>query len=239
MLKNLKTKEFLLKVAFKIMKSTEVKKGYLSYGNRLVFSCDFDRTEASEFLQSFIINEENVLRYLSRKYKPTWNDKAIHFLNQSCIQKAFVKPDNSIMIFIRNSEIHKILTDTIYVLDLLKEKQIEHTMKIKYVIEQVKIAQQDLLLYNMILKENAMLVPANTIRIERAILKEYDCLEVIARIKKRSIKRKYLRYYVKKGWITWKNLRQVINITDFSPDNIKLVCDKIREESKEKGVDFR
>ncbi len=122
-------------------------------------------------------------------------------------------------------------------MNLLREKDFAFTGDVKFMIEQVQIAYQDTLLYNELLKEFGYNPPAQSRMYGRQLLAKYGKLEEIAKIKKRSVKRKFLRYHSKIGNITWEELRKVINITDFSPMNIKIVCNEIRAAAKERGVD--
>jgi hypothetical protein len=44
---------------------------------------------------------------------------------------------------------------------------------------------------------------------------------------------------VKKGEITWKELRAAIDIEDYSPHSVKALSDKIRAAAKERGVNVK
>ena len=183
-----------------------------------------------------VINKTNVLRYLDRKYIPTYVKKGALFKNQKCIQSAFVKEDGTMVVHIAKSEPHKIITDTIHVRKLLIDGGFKLTNNIIFKIDQIQIAYQDTLLYNLLLKDFGLPVPSAARLYQKQLLLKYGNLEEVAKIKKRSVKRKFCRYYAKLDKITWKNLRTIINITDFSKANVRKVCNEIREESKNRGV---
>lgn len=225
------------KLMYKVMKNAvKVEQGFIFFRNRTIFRVKFDEDDCDLLLEKMIINKENVLRYLGRKYIPTWNDRlnGAIFKNQKCIQKAFIREDGTILIHIAKSEPHKIITDTSHVLQLLLGKgyKITYPIRIQFVIDQVQIAYQDTLLYNLLIKEFGMPVPYAAKMYEKELLFKYKILENVAKIKKRSVKRKFLRYHVKRGLMSWKQLRTIINITDFSPSNVHNVCMTIREENK-------
>jgi hypothetical protein len=123
-----------------------------------------------------------------------------------------------------------------HVRNLLAKQGFEFTDKIKFFIDQVQIAYQDTLLYNVLLRDFGMAIPASSRAYERELLFKYRKLEEVAKIKKRSVKRKFLRYHVKRGLMEWTQLRRCINITDFSPNNIRIVCNSIRQENRDKGL---
>jgi hypothetical protein len=221
--------EMIKKVVFKFLKTnTTFKEGFLFSMHRIAFKAHLDEDECTELLESLVINKENVLRYLGRKYIPTWSKKGALFPDQKCIQKALIKDDKSVMIHIKNSEPHKIMTDTIHVLNLLREKGFEFNNEIKFVIEELKIANQDIPLYELFLQENGFRVPMHIKQHSKNVQTKFATLESVAACKKRTIKRKFLRLRVKKGELNWKQLRAIIAIEDFSKSNIKRVCDQIR-----------
>ena len=42
---------------------------------------------------------------------------------------------------------------------------------------------------------------------------------------------KHKSYHVKRGMMTWKQFRRIINITEFTESNIHKVCQEIRAEN--------
>ena len=235
---NIPLSEFVKKLMYQVMKnSSHVVQGFIFFRHRIIGKVYYDEEACDQLLKDIIINKTNVLNYLRRKYIPTYSETGAIFKNQACIQKVDIKPDKSILIYINKSEPHKIITDTIHVMNLLREEGKEFDPHIKLYINQVQIAYQDTLLYNELLKDFGYKPPAQSIRYGRELLTKYGKLEAVAKIKKRSVKRKFLRYYSKIGKITWEELRKVINITDFSERNVRLVCNEIRAAAKERGVD--
>lgn len=234
----LKVSEFIPKLMWKVMKhASAVEQGFLFFRHRTIIKATFDQEECEKILDSMIINKDNVLTYLRRKYIPTYTEDGALFKDQACIQRVRILEDKSLLIHIAKSEPHKIITDTIHVMHLLEEHDFDFTNKVKYYINQVQIAYQDSLLYVEVLKEYDLKPPSSAIRYCRELLQKYGRLENIAKIKKRSVKRKFLRYHVKRGKLTWKELRQIINIKDFSERNVRLVCNEIRNNAKERGVE--
>jgi len=234
------TSVFVKKLMHKVMmRSEQVVQGFILFTHRIIVETDLDQPECEELLKSMIINQANVIKYLERKYIPTFVENGAIFKNQKCIQKAIVAPDGTLVIYIKKSEPHKIITDTIHVRKLIIDHGFEITNHTKYYIDQVQIAYQDTLLYNLLLKEFGFQVPSPARQYEKELLLKYGDLENIVKIKKRSVKRKFLRYMVKKGEITWKELRAAINLEDYSPHSVKKLSDEIRAAAKERGVDVK
>lgn len=213
--------------------STHVVQGFIFFRNRTIIKAHYDELGCDELLKSMIINKDNVLAYLHRKYIPTWKEDGCIFKDQSCIQMVKIKDDGTLYIHIKNSEPHKIITDTVHVMGLLRGHGFEFKEEIKYYIEQLKIAFQDTQLYNLCLIEWGFKVPAPAKIYQRQLENKYKKLESIAIIKKRSVKRKFLRYHVKRGMMTWQQLRKLINMEapDYNPSTIKRLCDEIRAEN--------
>ena len=234
-----KLSEAIPKVMFNVMKnSSQVVQGFIFLRNRLVLKCEYDEEGCDKLLKDMIINKENVLRYLKHKYIPTFSKKGAIFKDQKCIQSVKVQEDGSLLIHIAKSEPHKIITDTIHVRNLLIAQGFEITNEVKFFIDRVQIAYQDTLLYNVLLKEFKYPIPAPSRMYEKQLLAKYKRLEEVAKIKKRSVKRKFLRYHCKRGLMDWTQLRTIINITDFSPNNIREVCNNVRKENKELGLEI-
>jgi hypothetical protein len=122
----------------------------------------------------------------------------------------------------------------------MKEHGFQFDNRIKFYINSIQLAHQDILLYNLLIKEFGFPLPRPAVMEEKALKMKIRKLEDAAKIKKKSIKRKYARYYVKLGKITWSDLRKIINNNDFSERGLKDLCDGIREEAKDRGtvVDF-
>lgn len=232
--------EFVKKLMHKVMiRSNFVQQGFIFFNHRIIVECEIDTEPCDRLLETMIINKENVIRYLRRKYIPTYVTGGAVFRNQKCIQKAMVDSDGSMIIHIAKSEPHKIITDTIHVKSLLEANGLHPTNKVKFFIDQVQIAYQDTLLYNLLLKEFGFQVPSMAREYERRLLMKYGKFEEIVKIKKRSVKRKFLRYRVKKGEIDWKQLRRCINIEDYSMHSVKKLCNEIRAEQALLGIIVR
>lgn len=240
MVEGLKTSQFVKRLMYQVMKKSDaVKQGFILFQHRTIVECELDQPECEELLKTMIINQENVLKYLERKYIPTFVENGAKFKDQKCIQQALIAPDKSLVIHIAKSEPHKIITDTIHVRRLLIDHGFEISLKTKYIIDQVQIAYQDTLLYNTLLVEFGYQVPSVSRQYEKELLFKYGILENVVKIKKRSVKRKFLRYYNKKGWITWKNLRQAIDIEDYSEKSVHTLSEDIRNEARERGVEVK
>ena len=220
--------------------STHIVQGFIFFRNRTIIKAHYDEEECDKVLEAMIINKENVLSYLNRKYIPTYTEWGAIFKDQSCIQKVKVMPDKTLYIHIANSEPHKIITDTIHVMRLLKTEGYDFIPEIKYYIETLKIAYQDTLTYNLCIEEFGFKVPAPAKQYERELKAKFGKLENVAKIKKRSVKRKFLRYHVKRGKMTWKQLRRIINMDaeDYTESRIKRICDEVRAENIANGIDI-
>jgi len=222
---------------WQVMKqASRVEQGFLYFRNRTIMKVYFDQEECDKVLLALVINKKNVLTYLKRKYIPTKIKDGLMFKDQKCIQKAVIKEDGTLYIHIKNSEPHKIITDTIHVMGLLRAEGFEFREEVKFYIEQVKIAFQDVMLYNLCLEEFGFKVPSSARIFDRQLRKKYARLETIAGIKMRSVKRKFARWLVKEGKIEWEDLRNLLKIDDFAPSNIKHVCKEIRDRNKERGI---
>ena len=234
------TSVFVKKLMHRVMiRSSFVQQGFIFFNHRIIVETELDEAECDKLLEAMIINKENVIRYLKRKYIPTYVEGGAVFRNQKCIQKAMVQEDGTMIIHIAKSEPHKIITDTIHVKHLLEANGLHPSNKTKYFIDQVQIAYQDTLLYNLLLKEFGFAVPSVARDYERKLLLKYGKLEEIVKIKKRSVKRKFCRYLVKKGSIDWRQLRRIIDLDDYSPHGVKKLTMEIKAEALEKGIIIR
>jgi len=187
---------------------------------------DLDTHLCYKMLNTMGIVPKFVTRYLKMKYKPTWiNDNIAIFKDVSCIQKSIFK-DGKLRIEFMNSEPHKLPTDINFVLGLYQAKgMIVDETDISISIQNLKLVPQDILLYRAFLPDTP---PSYEIRqYADDLVEKYPNLYVIGRIKKRSIKRKFLRYYVVRKVISWQQLRIVMNITDFSEEAIKKTIDSL------------
>ena len=233
----MKLSEAMIKMMTMVVKMPEHQK-MLIMNRTIRMAVDIDYPECEKMLEDLVINKDNVLRYLRRVYIPTVVENGLIFKDQKCIQRAVII-DNEVVIHIANSEIHKLCTDTMHVIQLLKENGFDvEGMPIRFRVDHLKVVWQDLPLYYEFLAERGIKITALT-NYFKIFKKERPDLESIAKIKKRSVKRKYLRWHCKKGYILWADLRKIINISDFSNSNIKRVCDEIRQDSVERGVDAR
>jgi len=233
----MKLSEFVVHVMKRLLRNP-VEKGEIAYGQRIRTELEFDQEECEKILEELTINKENVLRYLKHKYIPTWTDNGAHFVGQKCIQKVTII-DGKLNVFIFNSEIHKVITDSIHVMSLLDAQGLVYDKtKVNYIIENLKVVYQDLLIYMELLINRGEHVPTVLKNYKVDILSKFPTLQAIAKIKKRSIKRKYLRYFVQKGYLTWQELRKIIGIENFSDIYIKTLCFEVIEEAKTRGVDI-
>lgn len=225
-------------IMYKLMKNAhDLVQGFIFFRNRMILKTHLDKDGCEQLLKDMVINKDNVVSYLYRKYIPTWkSDTHMIFKDQACIQSVKVMPDKTLYIHIKNSEPHKIITDTFYVMELLTAKGVDFIPECKYYIEMVKVAYQDTMLYNLCIDEFGYKVPSVARQYERELKFKFSKLENVAKIKKRSVKRKFCRYHVKRGMMTWQELRDIINITDFSERNIKVICDRIRKDNIDRGV---
>jgi len=224
---------------YQVMKnSTQIVQGFIFFRNRTIIKAHYDEDGCDELLKAMVINKNNVLTYLERKYIPSYNEKGATFKHQACIQKVMIMPDKTLYIHIKNSEPHKIITDTVHVMGLLKAHGFDFIPELKYYIEQVKIAYQDTMLYNLCITEFGFKVPASAKIYERELVQKFGKLEDVVKIKKRSVKRKFCRWHVKRGMMTWQQLRNIINVDDFSESNIHHVCQTIRAENTLSGIKF-
>ena len=222
---------------FQVMKrSTAVVQGFIFFRDRSIIKAHYDAEACDAFLESLIINKHNVLSYLGRKYIPTVVENGCLFKDQKCIQKAIIREDGTLYIHIKNSEPHKIITDTIHVMSILRNEGFTFREEIKFYIEQVKIAFQDVMLYNICLAEFGFKVPSPARIYEKQLRAKYSKLETIAAIKMRSVKRKFLRWLVKEEKIVWSDLREILKIEDYKPHNIKAICADVRERARARGV---
>lgn len=242
----MKLSEFVIFVMKRLLRNP-VEKGEIHYGQRIKTELEFDQEECEKILEELCINKENVLRYLGHKYIPTWHEgegnkgekiQGATFVGQKCIQKVNII-DGKLYIFIYNSEIHKVITDSIHVMNLLDAQGLTFDRsKVFYIIENLKVVYQDLLIYMELLMNRGEHIPAILKDYKKDILMKFPTLHDIAKIKKRSIKRKYLRYFVLKGYLEWKDLRKIISIENYSDIYIKKTCFEVVEKAKERGVDI-
>lgn len=233
----MKLSEFVFIVINRLIRNP-VEKGEIAYGQRINTVLEFDEEECSKILEDLSINKENVLKYLVHKYVPSYTETGASFLGQKCIQKVRIV-DGQLTIFIFNSEIHKVITDSIHVMRLLDAQGFEYDKtKIRYVIENLKVVLQDVLIYIQLLEIRGHKVSSLFRDYKRSILEKYPTLADIVKIKKRSIKRKYLRYFVQKGYLSWQDLRKIIGLENYSDIYIKTLCFEVIEDAKKRGVDI-
>lgn len=219
------------RIIFDLLEQGDPSKNNIFLAEPKHFYAEFDQKACFDLLELMVIKKDNVLRYLNRKYIPKYNETGAVFENQKCIQKVIIKADKSLFIHIAKSEPHKIITDTLHVMNLLTLKGFKFEQNIEFQIDQVQMVKQDIMLYNQLVRDVGLVPPAAFIREANILLEKYPDLETIAWIKKRTIKRKFLRYYVRLGKINWQQLRQIMNIVDFTDLNIKTLCNDIRTQN--------
>ena len=74
----------------------------------VVGESEFDRGECEKLLETMVINQPNVLRYLKLRYVPTVTECGIVFQKQKCIQKALIV-DGVVEVYIKKCEPHKVI----------------------------------------------------------------------------------------------------------------------------------
>jgi len=235
-----KLSDSIKKLMWQVMKQADgVVQGFIFFRHRSIIKAHLDEDECSKLLESMVINKQNVLTYLKRKYVSVKIKDGLKFIDQNCIQKVIVKEDKTLFVHIKNSEPHKIITDTLHIMILLKDAGYDFIPEFKFFIEQVKIAFQDVMLYNLCLEEWGLKVPAPARVYERQLRKKYANLYDIAAIKKRSVKRKFARWLVKEEKILWTDLRKLLKIEDYSKTNVTLICNEIRADARARGVNVK
>lgn len=170
----------------------------------------YDEAECDKLLHNFCINRDNVLQYLRKKYigQPIVKGQinGVLFAASQCIQSA--KVNNGIITMkLKNSEPHKILTDVIYVRELLTKYDQPLAYQMIIEIDVVKMNEHDLPLYCLLLERWQQPYPeALDDHCDMLLAKYRDP----SRIKKRSIRRKYLRYYLSIGELSWEEFRRMM-----------------------------
>ncbi len=214
---------------FKLVKSPE-EKGEILLGRKITFTVSYDEFACEEVLQALCIRRASVLKYLEKKYVPTFKENGAVFLKQKCIQSVKILGDDSLFIHIKNSEPHKIITDSMHVIGILKDAGfIFDTNKITFKIDNLKIIKEDVMLYNACLKEWGKSVPYSARMTERFIKFKYRKFEQVAAIKKNSIQKKFLRYYVKTGQLNWEEAKFISHNRNFKRAAIYQLCKFVRE----------
>lgn len=228
--------ETLKFVIYKLMKNSSfLDEGFICYGRRIVFKTSFDEEACEQLLKQMMINKDTVLKYLEHKYVPTYVENGAFFRKQKCIQKVLIREDGEVFIFIRNSEPHKIITDTMHVMKILSDHGFVFTNNMTFIISNLKVNYYDLLLYNVLVKEFGYSLPYSAKFQEKRLRFHFKKLEDIARIKKVSIKKKFLRYMKKVNMLDNSIARQLIDIDNFRKPNIYSICKDVRENMKLKG----
>ena len=217
--------DFIIKTS-KDMLEGPLKKGNFFYGGNIVEDMIFDKEECIRILSELSINYENVLKYLNCKYKPCYVSNGVIFPNKKCIQNGIIT-GNSLLINIKNSEPHKIITDTFYIIDLLKRKDLDFDEDIiSFRIDNLKMKYEDCLMYSEFLKSKGEILDSIVNIHVNNILSKYPTFKDILKIKKKSIKRKYLRYCVQRKLITMEDLLMIIPERDFSDKAIDKLMGK-------------
>lgn len=236
---------YIKKLVFQMIKGSGWNwEGFTSFKLNFAFRAIFDEEECDKILETMMINKTNVLRYLERKYIPTYKDKypdTIFFLKQKCIQKVKILKDKSLFIYINNSETHKIITDTNHVINMLREQGLDIPIepKLRFKINTLKLAEWDIMLYNTCSKDFGYSVPYNAKMIQDKVLWSYGSLEKVISIKMTNQAKKILRWKKKLGIITDEQMRRIIK---FQPKDsyikIKKFAKQIKEEIKQNGKDW-
>jgi len=223
----------------KLIISQIVKKAITSemkWEQRLIFEAEFDKEGCEQVLEDLTIRKDNVLSYLQHKYVETVIENGMAFPNQKCLQRAVVDNEQRVLITIKNSEPHKILTDTIHVFNRLEANNIPHSNNVKIVILNLKVVYFDVALYFLCLKQWNLPLPSQHEKITKDIFSKYPTLEAVAQLRRKNIKRKLLRYYLKQGWIEWKDLRALINLREFDRIKVYDICTQIKQNAFNRGV---
>ena len=140
----MKLSEAIIKLMQRLMKMPMYQK-MLIMDRTIRLEVEVDYEECYKILEDLIIRKDNVLRYLRRVYIPTKVENGLIFKDQKCIQRAVII-DGRVVIHIKNSECHKLLTDTIHVLELLRENGFDVDGKIiRFKVDCLKVVYQDYL----------------------------------------------------------------------------------------------
>jgi len=229
---------YIKRLIVSIMRN-KVEGGFMYIHRRNVAKVFIDEEAITQLLLDCIIKKENVLKYLHHSYYPVKIENGLRFTDKngrpkSCLQH-IKRTETGFKIYIINSEPHKIGTDLIYSMQRYKEFYpediIPENVEILLMIEQIKIAYQETIVYCECIKGWNMPLPSEVRLLAKKTLDKFDTLEKVAAIKMRSIKRKFLKYYVKMKYIKWEDLRRIIAIDDYSPIHIKEFIAKIKEEN--------
>lgn len=73
-----------------------------------------------DFCKNNYINNDNIQRYLKRKYKYVFNEKNIKFTNGKCLNNVAITSDQ-IIINYNSLELRKIVTDLIYIISIFRK----------------------------------------------------------------------------------------------------------------------
>ncbi len=167
---------------------------------------EIDVLRSRALLKDFGINEENVMRYLRTKYVPKKEVNTIYFPTSKCIQFASCERDLHLEMEVKNSEPHKLITDIFYCKQLLPKTN----NRVILTVEHLKFSPIDVLIYSACLEKWNFDIPPEALQEVEKLLKKYPTPEAARAIKKRSIRRKYLRYFMVKGQLTETKFKEFV-----------------------------
>ena len=153
------------------------------------------------------INIDAVLSRLQRIYRPTTdkNKMIIIFHNSNCLQ---FRSNNYINF--KNLEAHKLLSDLYFCNRLLPFNN-----KIRITFKQLKMNQLEIPYYSELLRGKNLKVSEKWSTLKEAILFEYPLKDLLAKkfyksTKRRSLRRKILRYYFYIGRINHREFMEIV-----------------------------
>jgi hypothetical protein len=229
--------EFVKLAVGKIVKGHE-EQGFFYYGRRVVAELIWDEKTSTNLLLSFMVRKDSVLRYLALKYIPTRTPNGARFLGQSCIQSVTITPNNKFFIHIKNSEPHKIITDTLHARSIMASYGYDLSLypTILYKIDYLKGSKQDIPMYIECLKEWGSPVNSVTRRLQKMLLLQARGFAGILAITRASIKKKWLRYYYKIGLINYIELRGLVKDVPTRRIFCRIKAKKYQERARQMGL---
>jgi len=166
-----------------------------------------DFPECLKILEGGGININAILSRLKMIYRPTTdkNKMIIIFHNSNCLQFR----SNNYVNF-KNLEAHKLLSDLYFC-----DKLIPFNNKVRITFEKLKMNQLEIPYYSEILREQNLKVSEKWSTLKEAILSEYPLKDLLAKkfyksTKRRSLRRKILRYYFYMGRINHREFMEIV-----------------------------
>ncbi len=184
---------------------------------------EFDTEFCLLLLNNLVIKKDNVLTYLRRKYPfKLINSNEVEFHKSKCIQKALLN-DELIQINSKAAEIHKLITDFLYIKEIFNTK----AKYVNFKIEFLRLQKYDVLLYmNALRKMNLLQKVKYTPRFyEYKLLNEFPTYHRIMAMKNIGQQKRILRYWLDNGYFTY-DLHKLIIYNKITVDEL---ISKIKE----------